>query len=186
MSTLQRAEGECAAAGALGALYDTWASYVFHDPSAVGFLQGLTSATDRAFMGVLLVPRPWPDAGNAVGLDTALADGFVVYSVTRDDPQVQVALGRRPTVIVDQPRLDDVPFVGIDDAAAAAVAAEHGLALGHRRIAVIGFALARDGAEGLADVQRQRSATYEVTRARLTGYRTAMRAAGLAWDDVPV
>jgi hypothetical protein len=39
-------------AGALGVLYDTWPSYVFEDPSAVAFLQGLSGATGRAFIGL--------------------------------------------------------------------------------------------------------------------------------------
>lgn len=171
-------------AGALGVLYDTWPSYVFEDPSAVAFLRGLSSATGRAFMGVLLVPRPWPEED--ARLDAALADGFVVYSVSDADPQLRVALARRPTVIVDQPRLDDVPYIGIDDETAAATAAEHLLGLGHRRIAILSFALARDGVEGIAGPARQRSATYAVTRARLSGYRRALTAAGLAWESIPV
>lgn len=171
-------------AGALGVLYDTWPSYVFEDFSAVGFLQGLSGATGRAFMGLLLVPRPWPEEGAA--LDAALADGFVVYSVSDGDPQLPLALARRPTVIVDQPRLADVPFIGIDDERAAASAAEHLLELGHRRIAILSFALVRDGREGFADPDRQRGATYAVTRARLSGYRKAITATGLAWENIDV
>lgn len=171
-------------AGALGVLYDTWPSYMFQSPGAVGFLQGLSETTGRAFMGVLLLPTPLPGQGNP--LDAALADGFVVYSVSDTDPHVPVARARRPVVIVDQPRLEGTAFVGIDDERAAAVAAEHLLGLGHRHIAVLSFALARDGVEGPADLERQESATYAVTRARLSGYRTALIAAGLAWEEVVV
>ncbi len=171
-------------AGALGVLYDTWPSYVFGSPGAVGFLQGLSDATGRAFMGLLLVPTPWPAQGNP--LDAALADGFVVYSVSDTDPQVPMARARRPVVIVDQPRLEGVAFVGIDDERAAAAAAGHLLELGHRHIGILSFALARDGVEGPAGLERQQSATYAVTRARLSGYRTALTAAGLAWDEVEV
>jgi DNA-binding LacI/PurR family transcriptional regulator len=173
-------------AGALGVLYDTWPSYVFQDPSAVAFLQGLSGATGRAFMGVLLIPAPLPERGNVTPLDTALADGFVIYSVADTDPQVQLALTRRPTVIVDQPRIDGAPFVGIDDTAAAAAAAQHLLDLGHRQVSVLSFALARDGVEGLASLERQQSAAYHVTRSRLCGYRAALSSGGLAWDKVEV
>jgi DNA-binding LacI/PurR family transcriptional regulator len=89
-------------------------------------------------------------------------------------------------VIADQPRLDGVAFVGIDDERAAAAAAEHLLQLGHRQIGILSFALARDGVQGPAGPERQQSATYAVTRARLSGYRNALTAAGLAWDEVEV
>jgi DNA-binding LacI/PurR family transcriptional regulator len=169
-------------AGALGVLYDTWPAYMFQSPGAVGFLQGLSETTGRAFMGVLLLPTPLPEQGNP--LDAALADGFVVYSVSDTNPHLPAARARRPVVIVDQPRLDGVAFVGIDDKRAAAAAAEHLLGLGHRRVAILSFALARDGVEGPVSLEREQSATYAVTRARLSGYRTALTAAGLPWEEV--
>lgn len=173
-------------AGALGVLYATWPSYVFGDPAAGAFLRGLTEVTGRAFMGVLLVPAPWPEDPDSPPLDTALVDGFVAYSVADTDPQVRAALARRPTVIVDQPRLEGAPFVGIDDEAAAAAAAHHLVELGHRRIAVIAFGFARDGGRGPAGPERQAQATFAVTRARLAGYRRALTAAGIDWNRVPV
>jgi DNA-binding LacI/PurR family transcriptional regulator len=172
--------------GAVGVLYDSWPSFVFQDPSAVAFLEGLSGAIERAVLGLLLIPGPWPDRGEARPIDTALVDGFVTYSVADTDPQVTEALSRRPVVIVDQPRLDGVPFVGIDDQASAAAAAHHLIALGHRRIAVISFALAHDGTAGPATLERQGAATYAVTRARLSGYRTALREAGIAWERIRV
>ncbi len=172
------------AAGAVGVLYDTWPSFVFGDATAVEFLEGLSGAIERAFLGLLLVPGPWPDRGEARPLETALVDGFVVYSVADTDPQIREARARRPVVIVDQPRLDGVPFVGIDDHAAAAAAARHLIALGHRRIAVITFALAHDGVAGPVSSARRAAASYAVTRARLAGYQAALEAAGIPWDRV--
>jgi DNA-binding LacI/PurR family transcriptional regulator len=173
--------------GALGVLYDTSPSFVFQDAAAVKFLEGLSRAIERAFLGLLLVPGPWPDPGGAAApLETALVDGFVVYSVADTDPQIGAALARRPTVIVDQPLLENVAFVGIDDAVAAQAAAEHLLELGHRRIAVITFALRRDGTEATASPERRRSASYAVTRTRLAGYHRAFVKAGLAWEEITV
>lgn len=171
-------------AGALGVLYDTWPSYVFEDHSATAFLRGLTEATTRAFMGVLLLARPRTDGDHP--LDTAVADGFVAYSLTDDSPQLREAIARRPTVIVDQPVLEGVPRVGIDDAAAAADAAEHLTRLGHTRIGILAFALVRDGHEGPAGTTRRENATFAVSRARLDGYRTALTAAGIDWEGTPV
>jgi DNA-binding LacI/PurR family transcriptional regulator len=172
--------------GALGVIYDTPPSFVFQDANAVAFLEGLSGVLERAFMGLLLVPGAWPDHGRARPLDIALVDGFVVYSVAATDPQVPIAVARRPTVIVDQPRLKGTTFVGIDDVAAAAAAARHLLGLGHRRIAVITFALARDASEGIATPARQRAGTYEVTMARLSGYRAALSGADIDWSEIPV
>jgi DNA-binding LacI/PurR family transcriptional regulator len=172
--------------GALGVLYDTPPDWIFRNPSTIAFLQGLSGATGRAFMGVLLVPAPWPADADTMPLHSAPVDGFVVFSVADDDRQIPVALSRRPTVIVDQPELPGVPFVGIDDRGAAALAAQHLLDLGHLRIAILAFALARDGVSGLARPERQHRATYAVTRARLAGYRQALTNAGIPWDQVPV
>jgi DNA-binding LacI/PurR family transcriptional regulator len=172
--------------GALGVIYDTPPSFVFQDANAVAFLEGLSSVLERAFMGLLLVPGAWPDHGQARPLEIALVDGFVVYSVAATDPQVPIAVARRPTVIVDQPRVAGASFVGIDDVSAASAAARHLLGLGHRRIAVITFALARDGSEGFVTPPRQRAGTYEVTMARLSGYRAALSEAGINWSEIPV
>jgi DNA-binding LacI/PurR family transcriptional regulator len=172
--------------GALGVIYDTPPSFVFQDANAVAFLEGLSSVLERAFMGLLLVPGAWPDHGQARPLDIALVDGFVVYSVAATDPQVPIAVARRPTVIVDQPRLTGATFVGIDDVSAASAAARHLIGLGHRRIAVITFALARDASEGIVSPARQRAGTYEVTMARLSGYRAALSEAGINWSEIPV
>jgi DNA-binding LacI/PurR family transcriptional regulator len=118
----------------------------------------------------------------------AAVDGFVVYSIADDDPLIEAALRRRlPTVIADQPFLEDVPFVGIDNQSAAREVARHLVDLGHERFGVVSFSLAAaDRAPGIADSRRQRSATLRVTRARLTGYEAVLEAAGLHWKEVPV
>jgi DNA-binding LacI/PurR family transcriptional regulator len=139
-------------------------------------------------MGLLLVPGSMgspEERGAAAG--GAAVDGFVVYSMADDDPLVESALRRGlPAVTVDQPLRDGVPFVGIDDEAAAMAEAEHLAGLGHARYGVVSFALAADGHTGIADAARQRSATYLVTRSRLEGYAAALSAAGLSWEEVPV
>ena len=91
-------------------------------------------------------------------------------------------------VIADQPLRDGVPFVGIDDEAAAKEVAQHLVELGHERFGVASFAIADTGrlSPGFAGPPRQASATFPVTRARLAGYRAVLEAAGLSWDEVPV
>lgn len=173
--------------GAVGVLYTDRLSYAFADPTAVMFFEGVSVATEEAGLGLLLVPGA-PRAERDIGavMDAAV-DGFVIYCMAEDDPLVGAALERRlPAVFVDQPRRGDIPAVGIDDAGAARTAAEHLLELGHRRLAVISFELSPDATGGLADLARQKSATYLPSRSRLRGYAAAVEAAGINWESVPV
>jgi DNA-binding LacI/PurR family transcriptional regulator len=77
-------------------------------------------------------------------------------------------------------------LVGIDDEAAARDAAQHLVDLGHRQLAVVSFGLGPDFRNGLADDERQRSAAYHVSRARLAGYKAALTGHGVSWSNVPV
>jgi DNA-binding LacI/PurR family transcriptional regulator len=174
-------------AGAIGLIYDTRLGYAVQDPAALAFLTGVCGPAETAGLGLLLVPGSVPAERSPAALEGALVDGLLVYSVAEGDHLVAAARERRlPTVIVDQPRVAGLPLVGIDDRAGAAAAAAHLVELGHRRFGVISFGLAPDGRQGPADPARQRAARYPVTRARLRGYAEALRAAGIAWNRVPV
>jgi DNA-binding LacI/PurR family transcriptional regulator len=173
----------------VGVLYSNPLSYAFDDPAAVSFLSGLSSVTEGADLGLLLVPA----AGGASGkrdpraAAQAAVDGFVIYSMSDGEPLFAAALGRRlPAVVVDQPFKEGVPFVGVDDEAAARTAAGHLLDLGHERFAVVSFALSPDARDGMADPARQERAAFRVSRMRLRGYRAALEEAGLPWSTVPV
>ena len=174
-------------AGAIGVIYDTQLTYALGDPAASAFLSGVGEPAEDDRLGLLLVPGTRPERRDTTPVRAAIVDGFLIYSVAAGDPLLAAVLDRGlPTVIVDQPRLPNVPFVGIDDRAAAAAAAGHALALGHRRLAVLSFGLSPDAHNGIADATRQASAAYPVTRARLAGYADAAAAAGLRWADIPV
>ena len=173
----------------VGVLYSNPLSYAFDDPAAVSFLSGLSSVTEGADLGLLLVP-----AGGYVSAERypraaaqAAVDGFVIYSMSEREQLLAAALDRRlPAVIVDQPFKEGVPFVGIDDEAAARTAAEHLLSLGHQRFAVVSFALSPDVRDGIASPERQQHAAFRVSRLRLRGYRAALEESGLPWSEVPV
>jgi DNA-binding LacI/PurR family transcriptional regulator len=174
----------------VGVLYSNPLSYAFDDPAAVAFLGGLSSVTEEADLGLLLVPAA---GGGASGerdpraATQAAVDGFVIYSMSDEEPLLAAALERRlPAVVADQPFKEGVPFVGVDDEGAARTAAEHLLHLGHEKFAIVSFGLSPDGREGIADLDRQEQAAFHVSRARLRGYRVALEEAGLAWCGVPV
>jgi DNA-binding LacI/PurR family transcriptional regulator len=173
----------------VGVLYSNPLSYAFDDPAAVAFLSGLSSVTEGADLGLLLVPAAGPASGKRDPRAAAQAavDGFVIYSMSDREQLLAAALDRRlPAVVVDQPLEQGVPFVGIDDEAAARTAAGHLLGLGHGRFAVVSFALSPDVRDGIASPARQEHAAFRVSRLRLRGYRAALEDAGLPWSKVPV
>jgi DNA-binding LacI/PurR family transcriptional regulator len=173
-----------------GVLYSNPLSYAFDDAAQVLFLKGVATATEEAGMGLVLVPGSVGSSEEeraSAAMDAAV-DGFIVYSTADDDPLIEAALRRRlPVVMVDQPFLEGIPFVGIDDESAAREVARYLVDLGHERFGVVSFAIAAaEYAPGIADARRQRSATFRVTRARLAGYKAVLEAAGLPWEEVPV
>ena len=172
--------------GVIGVLYADRLSYAFEDPAAVLFLRGVSEAAEEARLQLLLVTGQRDESGvEAVG--KAAVDGFVVYSMPEDDPSVDAVIERRlPTVLVDQPEGAGAPLVGIDDRGAARAAAEHLVSLGHRRIGVVSFELAREPVGGLVGIARQSAATFLASGQRLRGYADAVGPVGIPWESVPV
>jgi DNA-binding LacI/PurR family transcriptional regulator len=182
--------------GALGFAYANSLTYAFDDPVSVQLLAGISSVAEEARIGLLLLPGSATASRNSAAVSGAVIDGLLVNSLADDDPLVDAALTRRlPTVVIDQPDPEELKrrasgpppaWIGIDDRAAARHAADHLLALGHRRLAVITFGLHRSPVRQFADEGAQATATYSVTRHRLEGYRDAVTKAGLDWSTVPV
>jgi DNA-binding LacI/PurR family transcriptional regulator len=182
--------------GALGFAYDNPLSYAFDDPVVVAVLAGISAVAEQAGSGLLLVPGSAPAERNSAAVASAVIDGLVVFSLADDDPLLDAIRGRHlPLVVIDQPGPPSLrepfadgstPWIGVDDRAAAASAAAHLLALGHRRLGVVAFGLARHQVRGMADETAQQAATYGVTRRRLAGYRDAVVRAGADWSTVAV
>jgi DNA-binding LacI/PurR family transcriptional regulator len=181
--------------GAVGFVFANRLSYAFDDPTAVDMLRGVTQVIEDRDLGLLLIPRPSAPGEAAQAVLNAPVDALVLASLADDDPAVVAALDRRlPVAVIDQPRpatlaalaSRGVPWVGIDDRAAADEAMTHLLDLGHARVAVVPFALRPRPRPGPVDARTIDGATYAVTRDRLAGCRSAVERAGLPWADVPV
>ncbi|KHF44282.1 LacI family transcription regulator [Saccharomonospora viridis] len=173
-------------AGAVGLLLTENLSYAFRDPAAVGVLEGLALACEKAGVGLHLVPAS-PGREEVAAVHRAGVDGFVVYSVPDDDPHLEAVLSRPvPTVIIDQPQLDNVDRVAPDDEDAIVRVANHVVGLGHRQIGVLCMRLARDRNDGFVPLERQQQARYHVQRARLAALAKTFEAAGVDWNTVPV
>lgn len=177
-------------AGAIGVLYTSRLFYAFADPAAVLFFEGVARAAEEAGLGLLLVPGSISGREDPVSVMGAAVDGFVVYCMAEDDLMIEAVRERRlPAVLVDDPpgaSAGDFPIVGVDDEGGARAAAEHLVALGHRRLAVISFGLVAHPEGGFADLSRQARTTFRPIRLRLDGYEKGVGTAGVRWSDVPV
>jgi DNA-binding LacI/PurR family transcriptional regulator len=142
---------------AVGLLLAGGLSRAVADPAAVVLLRGLAQATEAAGLAMLVVP----DRGS--GVRDAVVDGFCLYSMDAEHPNVAAAQVRGiPLVVVDEPRLAGHGFVACEDRLGARLAAEHLLELGHRRFAVL---------------------TDRTHHERVAGHRDALEAAGAEWTE---
>ena len=173
--------------GVIGVLYADRLSYAFEDPAAVLFLRGISEAAEEAGLQLLLVTGSVRGESDVEAVGKAAVDGFVVYSMPEDDPSVEAVIERRlPTVLVDQSDSAGASLVRIDDRGAARAAAEHLVSLGHRRIGVVSFELAREPVGGLVGADRQSAATFLASGQRLWGYAESLEPTGIPWESVPV
>jgi DNA-binding LacI/PurR family transcriptional regulator len=171
----------------IGVMFSETISYPFSDPAAREFMSGLGAEAQQHQLGILLVPAPVRGPTARQALDNVVLDAIVVYSMPDEDAVLRAAIARRvPLVIVDQPELPDVSYVGFENRLGAAAAMDHVLDLGHLEIAVVTFRLGREGRSGTADLERQTSAIYQNARERLSGYRDAVEAREGSWAGVTV
>jgi DNA-binding LacI/PurR family transcriptional regulator len=181
-STLRRGRS-----GTLGLAFDDALSYAFTDPAAILFMQGIAHECEQAGVGLLLVPGSPRRSGALDVIRHALVDSFAVFCDYEGDERIEVLRERGLRfVLIDSPRLADVPSVNIDDRGGARQAARHLIDLGHRHFGVVSFCLAPDSQAGPLASDWEQHAGYFVTRERLSGYRQAIEAAGLAWGGVTV
>lgn len=160
-------------AGALGVLFTETLSYALSDPYAVEFLRGLASVAEAHGTGLLLVPIDEVDSEAAcTATRQAVVDGFCLECVAESSPLVDVVLSRGlPLVTTTDPEERDLPFVGIDERAAARSAAEHLGRLGHRRVTVLVDGRPPFGAEGPVPLEQAVSGAVDRNAAlRLLGF----------------
>ena len=104
------------------------------------------------------------------------ADGVIVVSLRLAGPQLaSFRHAGVPLVTIDAPA-SGVPQTLTDDVAGGRLATGHLLALGHRRIGFVG-----DTMRGAADGSRM-GLGFVASQHRLSGYRQALAAAGVAYD----
>ena len=154
-------------AGSIAVVYPFPLRRPFEDPAAASFLGGVAEACEGNF-GLLLL-----QGGEASlrMIQSAAVDGLIVFSMPKDDVTIRTVTERAlPMVIVDDPIIPKIPFVGIDEGAAARTCAQHLRDLGHQRFAIVTFKLGADGHCGFIDRNRLINSCYELNRHRVQGY----------------
>jgi DNA-binding LacI/PurR family transcriptional regulator len=174
--------------GAIGLLFTEDLRFVFTDPDTTHFMQGVAETSALAGTGLTLLPVPSGVDVGETAVPTAAVDGYLVFSVADGHPALEWILRRgAPVVVVDEPDLEGVTsFVGIDDRVGAAMAAEHLLRLGHRRLGVLLGRLTVDATRGPVSDERLQQATVRVARERMAGYLDAVAAADLGSEALVV
>lgn len=149
--------------GVIGVVYGNPLSHAFADQAFVRFLTGLASVLEQEQRSMLLLPASASVADVAIG-------GAVVYSVATDDSALAMLASRSlPFVTVDQPRLPDVPWIGIDDYRGGQILAQHLRQRGHQHIGVVSFALTSDALPAGFPLGERPAGTLQVTEKRLRG-----------------
>ena len=179
--------------GSLGVLLTEHLSYAFEDMASVDFLAGMAEASAGASTTLTLIPAG-PDTVGAPNdaqaaqlVGSAAVDGFVVYSVAAGDAYLE-AVQRRglPVVVCDQPTDSGLPFVGIDDRAAIAPAAQALVDASHTRIGILAIRLYRERLDGEVTAAQLAAADMHVQRSRVLGALDVFADAGLDPASIPV
>ncbi|WAB92964.1 substrate-binding domain-containing protein [Pseudomonas citronellolis] len=158
--------------------------YTIDDPWATALLRGISNINELSNVALTLFPmnsRRLEEDGQ--GGDVHVA----VRGLPDDHPAIQYLIKRKILfVVVDSPRIEDVPYVGIDDRSAAREQMRHMLGLGHRRIGILLERLKPDGYRCMVDERRYNRSTEMIVRECLTGYLQETATVGLRFEDLHV
>jgi len=172
-------------AGSLGVVLGERLTYAFDDPQAARFLAGIAEVCEAEGVGLTLVPTTGA-ASDVQRVAEAVVDGFIVWTISDDDPVLDAVAARRlPAVVQAGPARSGLPVIGIDDRAAAAAIGRLAFT-GAARPVVLSFPVNRGRARELLTGPPGPAVTYSLTRNRWGGYLDAWRQAGGAPDDLRV
>jgi DNA-binding LacI/PurR family transcriptional regulator len=160
--------------GAVGVLLTDSLHYAFTDEVAALFLGSIARELETDGLAITLLSSS--ATTDIVPARDVPMDAAVVYSCDPTSPAIDWLRRRKlPLVFVDQDPVPAIASINIDDRAGARAAAEHLVALGHRRVGVVTSNFA--GPVGVIDDPGEVSSGH-VSRQRMAGWREALDAAG--------
>ena len=160
-------------------------AHAINSPFFRDFMLGVSEICDENRANLLIVSgtkdrKDW-------AIRNALVDGFILGH-TGEVELVSQRHQKVPFVVMDVDAGPDVSSVRIDGRTGARRAAEHLLALGHRRFAIL--AMLRRPVSPIwhpaSDLSRRLVGSFPLDHEKLLGYGDAFEAAGISLDNVPI
>jgi DNA-binding LacI/PurR family transcriptional regulator len=174
-------------ANAIGVLPagDMSVAFAIGSPYLSSLLFGIAEVCDTKGASLMVLSGAADRKAWAIG--HALVDGFVLGNLD-EIPMVQARQRQVPFALVDVEAGPGVNSVVVDGRAGARMAAEHLLALGHRRFAIA--AVQRAPHEAVwhppSSTTRSLQGGYPLDQLKLQGYADALEAAGIPIGSVPM
>lgn len=161
-------------------------SYFFDDLWARHMLSEISKVCDAQGTGIALVSAMSDDRVDW-NIKSAVVDGFILLCVEGGERLVEITKTRKlPYVALAIGTADDsIPAIGVDNVGGAKLAAEHLLALGHRRFSILSTQLNVDRT-GRVTQQEMNAAMYSTTRDRAAGYLQTLESAGIPAAQTPI
>jgi DNA-binding LacI/PurR family transcriptional regulator len=154
--------------GIIGVVMEERVRDAFRDPMNIAMLDGLADETGANGAGLLLLTETGDDR---LGIASAPMDAVVLIGCSTRLIESVALLRQRgmPIVAVEAPHMDGVVAIDLRNREASATLAQHLLALGHRRVAVVTLALEQSHTAGPLMPDWRTRATSEVGIQRLLG-----------------
>jgi DNA-binding LacI/PurR family transcriptional regulator len=161
-------------------------SYFFQDLWARDLLSKISEICDAQGAGLALVSALSHERLDW-NIQSAVVDGFILLCVEGGERLVEITRQRQLPFVALAIGADDqsIPAIGVDNVGGARACAEHLVALGHRRFAILSTQL-DDTHAGPVSVADMLAARYSTSRDRAIGYWQALEAAGIDRAAVPL
>lgn len=164
--------------GVVGILFSTMMRNVFAEEVTTAFLGALADGLSGSGLSLALLTTD--DVSDWIPARDVPMDAALVFTSQVDEAAMGWLRKRRlPMVLVDQQPLPGVAAVNVDDRGGARLAAEHLVALGHRRVGIVTVGM--DGPFGVqtADPSGVSTAPQSyITRQRILGWRDGLSGTG--------